>query len=107
MAYSYNSAPQDRDTHNSHQELFRQIEFKESRHRSLWMSIAVHSVSLSVLLLIPPIFTDAIKLKYDAVLIAPPPPRPKPVLEVTPYRQPAPKPRLEKPLVIYDDSAGY
>src|SRR5262249_10109963 len=67
---------------------------------SLWMSIAVHCVLLSALLLIPLIFTDALKLRYDTVLIVPPPPL-KPVLEVTHYKPLIPKPelKLEKPIV--------
>src|SRR5262249_41225322 len=51
-------------------------------------------------LLTPLIFTDAIKIKYDTVLIAPPPPPMKPVLEVTHYKLPTPKPEPKpKPLV--------
>jgi hypothetical protein len=57
---------------------------------------------MTTLLLIPLIFTEAIKLKYDTVLLAPPPPR-KQVLEVTHYKLPPPpkaqpKP-IEKPIV--------
>src|SRR5262249_52406473 len=101
MAQSYNFSPRDDARHDSDYELFRTIEFKESRHRSLWMSIGVHSVLLTVLLLVPLIFTDAIKIKYYTVLIAPPPPPLKPILEVTHYKLPEPKPqpKPEKPLV--------
>jgi TonB family protein len=101
MAHSDNFPQQDRDRYRSSDQLFQTIEFKESRHRSLWMSIAVHGVLLTGLLVVPLVFTDAIKIKYYTVLIAPPPPPLKPVLEVTPYRLPAPKPqpKLEKPLV--------
>src|SRR5262249_44959867 len=86
-------------------ELFRSLEFKESRHRSVWMSIGVHFVLFSVLLLIPLIFTDAIRIKYDTVLLAPPPPPMKPILEVTHYRLPPPRPKppepkAEKPIVV-------
>jgi len=82
-----------------HEELFKSIEFKASRQQSLVMSIAVHGVLLTVLLLVPLVFTDAIRIRYDTVLLAPPPER-KPILEVTPYRKPPePKPKLEKPLV--------
>jgi TonB family protein len=83
----------------SHEELFRSIEFKASRQRSLWTSIAVHGVLLTVLLMVPLVFTDAIQFRYDTVLLAPPPER-KPILEVTPYRKPPePKPKIEKLLV--------
>ncbi|PYS42311.1 MAG: hypothetical protein DMG14_04395 [Acidobacteria bacterium] len=97
MAYSYNLTPHYRDRDESHHELFRPIEFTESRQRPLWMSIAVHGVLLSALLLVPLIFTDAIKIRYDIVLLAPPP-APKQVFEVTHYKQPRP-PEPEKPLV--------
>src|SRR5262245_51874619 len=101
MAHSDNLSPRDRDRYDSDDELFRTIDFKESRHRSLWMSIGVHGALLTVLLLVPLIFTDAIKIKYYTVLIAPPPPPLKPVLEVTHHKLPEPKPqpKPEKPLV--------
>jgi TonB family protein len=100
MAHSYNHTPRDRQRRDSHYELFRPIEFKDSRKRSVWMSVAVHCALLTVLLLIPLIFTDAIKIKFDTVLIAPPPPPMKPVLEVTHYKLPTPKPEPKpKPLV--------
>jgi hypothetical protein len=57
MAYSYNPIPHHGDRDESDHELFRSIEFTESRQRSLWMSIAVHGVLLTALLLIPLIFT--------------------------------------------------
>ncbi len=94
MANSHNVAPRDG-------ELFRSLEFKESRQQSVVMSIVVHAVILSVLLLIPLLFTDAIKLKYDTVLLIPPPPQ-KPILEVTHYKQPPPpkiEPKVVKPVV--------
>ena len=101
MAHSHDFSPGDRYGSNENHELFRSVEFKESRHRSLWMSIGVHGFLLTALLLIPLIFTDTIRIKYDAILIAPPPPPLKPILEVTPYRLPKPKPETkpEKPLI--------
>src|SRR5262245_29450705 len=101
MAHSYNFMPPECDGYDAHRQIFRSIEFKESRQRSLWLSIAVHGVLLTVLALIPLIFTDAIKIKYDAILIAPPPPPLKSILEVTHYKLPPPKPepKPEKPLV--------
>ena len=103
MAHSHNSASQDRDRTGSSHDLFRSLEFKESRQRSLWMSLVVHSVLLTVLLLIPMLFTDVIKLRYDMTLLAPPPPKPERILEVTHYRQPPkpkPEPKIEKPIVV-------
>jgi len=75
--------------------MFSSLEFNESRKRSVWMSIAVHGVLLTVLLVIPLIFTEAIKVHFDTVLIAPPPPE-KQVLEVTHYKEP-PKPKIPEP----------
>jgi TonB family protein len=99
MAYSYNSMPRDRDREDSRQELFKTLEFKESRKRSLWMSVVVHGVLLSVLLAIPLIFTDTIKVRFDTTLIAPPMPKQQ-VLEVTHYKAPPPKPVIQpKPVV--------
>jgi TonB family protein len=102
MAYSYNnSAPRQRNGSDSQEIIFTSLEFKESRHRSLWMSLVVHGTLLTVLLVVPLIFTEAIKIRYDTVLLAPPPPEKPPILEVTHYRQPPPKPqpKLEKPVV--------
>jgi TonB family protein len=100
MGYSYDFATRNRPEGDPHSTLFTSLEFKESRKRSLWMSLSVHGVLLTVLLLIPLIFTDAIKLRYDDAVLLVPPPMPKPILEVTPYRAPSkPKPKLEKPLV--------
>src|SRR5436190_821660 len=100
MAYHYNFTPPDPKTRRQDLELFRSLEFKGSRKRSVVMSATIHGALLTVLLVIPLIFTEAIKIKYDTVLIAPPPPR-KQVLEVTHYQEP-PKPKLkpEKPIVV-------
>jgi TonB family protein len=101
MPYSYNFPSGSQDRGESHQELFKSLEFKESRQRSLLMSIVVHFVLVSLLLLIPLVFTEAIKLKYDTVLLTPPPPQ-KQILEVTHYKQPPlpkPVPKPEKPIV--------
>ena len=59
------------------------------------MSLLVHGVLLTVLLLIPLLFTDAIRVHFDTVLIAPPMPE-KQVLEVTHYKEP-PKPKIPEP----------
>jgi len=75
--------------------MFQSLEFHESRKRSVWVSVAVHGVLLTVLLVIPLIFTDAIRVHFDTVLIAPPMPE-KQVLEVTHYKEP-PKPKIPEP----------
>jgi TonB family protein len=76
--------------------MFRSLEFHESRKRSVWVSVAVHGVLLTVLLVVPLIFHEAIKVHFDTVLIAPPMPE-KQVLEVTHYKEPPPKPKLPEP----------
>jgi TonB family protein len=64
------------------------------------MSVVVHAVLLSVLLLIPLLFTDTIKTRFNTVLLAPPMPKEQ-VLEVTHYKMPPqPKPVIQpKPIV--------
>jgi TonB family protein len=76
-------------------ELFRSLEHKASRGTAFSTSVVVHIVLITVLVLIPLIFTETMRVKYDVVLIAPPMPEKK-ILEVTPYRQPTPKP-IERP----------
>jgi TonB family protein len=99
MAYSYDFKPRDRSRDDSRAELFSSLEFKESRKRSLWMSLVIHGALLSILLSIPLIFTDSIKVKFDSVLILPPMPQ-KQILEVTHYKEP-PKPIVApKPIVV-------
>jgi TonB family protein len=94
-------SPRDSVASVSPDNMFRSLEFHESRKNSVWMSVAVHGVLLTVLLVIPLIFHEAIKVHFDTVLIAPPMPE-KQVLEVTHYKAPPPKPRVpepEKPIV--------
>jgi TonB family protein len=101
MAYSYDFKPRERSRDDSRAELFSSLEFKESRKRSLWMSLVVHGALLSILLAIPLIFTDSIKVRFDSVLILPPMPE-KHILEVTHYKEP-PKPKpivAPKPIVV-------
>src|SRR5215472_9867240 len=100
MAYSYDFTLQDRGQGDSRAELFKTLEFKESRKRSLCMSVAVHGVLLSVLLLIPLLFTDTIKTTFNTVPLTPPVPKEQ-VLEVTHYKMPPPpKPVVQpKPVV--------
>src|SRR5437868_7059623 len=61
MAHSYNFTPRGRDRDDSRAEMFQSLEFKGSRKRSLSMSLAVHGALMSVLLIIPLLFHDAIK----------------------------------------------
>jgi len=51
---------------------------------------------LLILLLVPLIFRDTLKVKYDITLLMPPLPK-REVLEVTPYRLPPPKPTPRPP----------
>jgi TonB family protein len=88
MTQSYTSTPGDPKGTGDH--MFRSLEFNESRQRTFWASVGFHGVMLTVILLIPLIFTSTIKkLKYDTVLLAPPPPE-KQILEVTHYKMPPP-----------------
>jgi TonB family protein len=84
------------------QQMFQSLEFHASRKQSVWVSIGVHGVLLTVLLVIPLIFHDAIRIHFDSVLIAPPMPKEQ-VLEVTHYKAPPPPkvrpPEPEKPIV--------
>ncbi len=77
--------------------MFQSLEFKDSRTRTFWASVAVHAVLLAVLLVLPLLFYDSIRLKYNVVLIAPPPPE-KQILEVTRYKSPPPRPQEPKPV---------
>ena len=76
-------------------ELFRPLEHTDPRGTAFSTSVVVHIILVTVLVLVPLIFTETMKMKYDVVLIAPPLPE-KQVLEVTPYRRPTPKP-VERP----------
>ncbi len=76
-------------------ELFRSLEQTASRGTAFSTSVVVHIVLITVLVLIPLIFTETMKVKYDVVLLEPPLPE-KQILEKTPYRQPPPKP-VERP----------
>ena len=96
MAYSYDFTPRGRDRGDSRVELFKTLEFKESRKRSLCVSVAVHGVLLSVLVLIPLLFTDTIKTTFNTVPLAPPVPK-EPVLEVTHYKMPPPPKPVVQP----------
>jgi TonB family protein len=60
------------------------------------MSVGVHGVLLAVLLIIPLLFTDTIRARYDLTLLAPPPLR-RQILEVTPYKLPPPPPPKPAP----------
>src|SRR5262245_7834042 len=76
-------------------ELFRSLEHKNPRRTAFSTSVVVHIILITVLVILPLVFTETMKVKYDVVLIAPPMPQ-KQVLEVTPYRRPTPKP-VERP----------
>jgi TonB family protein len=79
----------------THLELFKSLEHTERRGRAFSTSVGFHIVLVISLLLVPMIFTETLKVKYDVVLLAPPPERQ--ILEVTPYREPKPKPAERPP----------
>ena len=104
MAKSHDSSPGE-SVQNSRSELFQSLEHVGSRTKVFWTSVGLHGVLLSVLLIIPLLFTDVIRAKYDLVFLAPPPLR-RPTLEVThwklpppPRPKPAPRP-VEKPVEL-------
>ena len=86
----------------SRPEPFQSLEHVGSRTRVFWTSVGLHGVLLSILLIVPLLFTDTLRTRYDLTFLAPPPIR-KSVLEVTKYKlppppkpKPAPRP-VEKP----------
>jgi TonB family protein len=90
--------------------MFSSLELKRPRKGAFWISVGFHMVLLSAGLLIPLWLTDTLTVDpFDWVLIIPPP-QPKDVLEVTPYRLPpvdrtpeklvAPPPRI--PTVVQE-----
>ena len=96
MERTNKSSPRDSGVSVSPDNMFRSLEFHQSRKQSVWMSIAVHGVLLALLLVIPLVFTETIRVHFDSVLLAPPPPE-KQVLEVTHYKAPPPKPKPIEP----------
>jgi TonB family protein len=78
--------------------LFQPLEHVDSRGRAFWTSVGFHVVMLLVLLAVPMIFTETLKVKYDVVLVAPPPPD-RQILEVTHWKQPKPLPRPPEKIV--------
>src|SRR5947207_8381725 len=102
MERTNKSTPRDSVGSVSPDNMFQSLEFHRSRKQSVWMSVGVHAVLLALLLVIPLVFTDKIRVHFDTVLIAPPPPE-KQVLEVTHYKAPPPpklKPiELPKPVI--------
>jgi TonB family protein len=75
-------------------EIFKSLEHTEKRGHAFSTSVIFHIVLITFLAIVPMIFTETLKVKYDVVLLAPPPERK--ILEVTPYRKPTPKP-VERP----------
>lgn len=74
---------------------------------ALWASAGLHIAILIVLLLVPLIYTESIKVKYDVSLLAPPMPEKPQPLEVTTWIKPQPKlpvkpvvPPREQPRVV-------
>ena len=72
-------------------EFFHTLDDWAGPRRALWASAVLHVTMLIVLLLLPLIYTESIKVKYNAILLAPPAPEKKP-LEVTTRTMPRPKP---------------
>jgi len=90
-------------------EFFHGLDDLGAPRRGLAASVGVHIVVLTVVLLVPLIFTDSLKVKYNTVQVVPPPQEKHP-LEVTNYSAP-PKPLIRpvlpaapvvKPIVLPD-----
>jgi TonB family protein len=79
-------------------EFFHTLDDWAGPRRSLWVSAGLHVTTLIVLLLVPLIYTESIKLKYNAILLAPPAPAKKP-LEVTTWTMPRSKPAPVPPAI--------
>jgi len=80
-------------------DLFGSIEPVGSRKRAFWMSVGIHFGLVIVLIVIPLIFTETLKLKYEFVELVPPLIEQKPIMELTHWKQP-PTPKVEpKPLI--------
>src|SRR5437867_9028869 len=75
--------------------LFQSLEHTASRGHAFSTSVVFHIVLVVVLVIVPLVFTESLKVKYDVVLIAPPPPE-RQILEVTHWKLPPPKP-VERP----------
>ena len=81
-------------------ELFQSLEHAGSRGRAFWTSVAFHVVILLILLVLPMVFTETLKAKFDTVLLAPPPPD-RQVLEVIHRKEPISKPVPRPPEKIF------
>jgi len=85
------------DPSNS-KELFQSLSDGEARTGAVTASIGVHAVLLSLLLIIPLLMPQAIKLSYGVVTLAPPPP---PIKHIEPLVMTLPKPvAVPKPLAL-------
>jgi TonB family protein len=98
-------------------QLFKSLEFAESRSNAVFMSVVVHGVLLTVLIALPLFLYDSLNLKryYPVTLVPPPlqkqvlevthwkpiaPPKPKPEARVLPPPKPEIKPVVEPPKPI-------
>jgi TonB family protein len=80
-------------------EFFHTLEDVGVPQSALWASAGMHIAILIVLLLVPLIYTESIKVKYDVSLLAPPMPEKPQPLEVTTWIRPQPKLPAVTPVV--------
>src|SRR6478609_9770810 len=78
-----------RTSHNV--EIFQCLDHPDSRRDAFGVSLIVHAVIVTVLVIIPLFFTDSLKLSYNVVTLAPPMPKIEPLIATT--WTPAPKPK--------------
>src|SRR5690348_12695051 len=96
MTSSDKRAGRDGDSESLSRGLFKTLNFTESRKGFFVMSVTAHAVLLSILLVIPLVYTDTIKVKFVVVLTAPPLPK-KQIVEPIHFDQvPAPEPVMQR-----------
>jgi TonB family protein len=76
--------------------LFKTLDFTESRKGFFGTSVAAHAALLCILLVIPLVYTDTIKVKFDVVLIAPRLPKKEIVEPVHFQRVPSQEPVIQR-----------
>ena len=99
MMSSDKRAAHDNNPYILSRSLFKTLDFMESRKRFFGTSIITHAALLSILLVMPLIYTDTIKVKFDVVLIAPPLPKQQTV-EPIPFQHLHPQEPVIQPRVL-------
>ncbi len=64
-------------------EIFQCLDHPDSRRDAFGVSLIVHAVLITVLVIVPLFFTDSLKLSYNVVTLAPPMPKIEPLVATT------------------------